>query len=129
MLDLRPDWDGQGSPAYQPATLAKAGALLLNGARHYLDRFSTLTPEPKIENGPDGSVDIFWERSDHELLINVPAEAGAHVQYYGRSGDVFHIKSMVPAEEPGEWFPVLMLCLAGWARNGAPSSFPMTHIF
>lgn len=108
MLNLAPDWDGQGSPPYAESTWERAGALLLGGAVDYVARSGRRIPGPAFENGPEGSIDILWEGGESTLLLNVPADADAPVRYYGRSGGGSEVKGTVSYAEWRKWFPLLM---------------------
>lgn len=112
MLDLAPDWDGQGSCGYAPETWEAAGALLLGGSVDYLERFGEVVPSPSFDNGPEGSIDIFWETTDREMLLNVPAQPDAPVRYYGRSGSGYEVKGTVSLADQHKWFPLLIEWLA-----------------
>ncbi len=69
------DWDGEGSPGYQAATLERGRAFLIAGAAHLWEAQHRTLPAPRVTPGPDGSIDLHWRVEGRELLLNVPAEA------------------------------------------------------
>jgi hypothetical protein len=83
LLQLKDDWDGEGSPAIEPDTWKKA-VEFLQKHRTYWDLDHNL---PSISPGPKGSIDIHWKRKDLELLLNVRGDDSSLVGYYG---DDFH---------------------------------------
>lgn len=84
ILDLRENWDGEGSPGYTEDTWRRATDLLVSGVRHMWEQYSELVPVPRILPGPDGSIDIHWEVGHRHLLLNIPAGADDRAAYYGQ---------------------------------------------
>lgn len=74
ILSWPDDWDGEGSPAYQEATLAHTAAFLAHGHGRGL-------PTPHVWAGPDGSIDVRWEFAGCYLLVNV--EPDGAISFYG----------------------------------------------
>lgn len=107
-LELEPDWDGQGSPPYSSDTWDRAATLLLTGAVDYLGQHHQTIPIPAFDNGPDGSIDIFWDLPDRQVLLNVPAELDSPVRYYGHSSLGFEIKGTESLARQQRWFPLLL---------------------
>jgi hypothetical protein len=85
MLDLPDDWDGEGSPAYDPATWRRAVDFLVEHAVRFWRESGVVIPAPKVRKGPHGTIDLHWRMPGHELLINVPA-ADEPADYYGDDG-------------------------------------------
>ena len=81
ILNLRDDWDGEGSPGYSKRTWLRVGTVLrgLSGEARRL-------PVPMISPAEAGSVDLYWGKPGHNLLLNVPADTDDPVAYYGISG-------------------------------------------
>ena len=101
MLDLPEDWDGEGSPGYEDATWQRAVDFLLSNALRVWTEHGIAVPSPKVRKGPLGSIDLHWRTPSRELLINVPADPEATVDYYGDDGAGGHqVKGTVdPARE------------------------------
>jgi hypothetical protein len=65
------------------------------------------TGVPRIGPADDGSVDLFWEKSDRTLLVNFPARQG-FANYYGKKP-----KSEISGKfDPSESRPELVFWLA-----------------
>lgn len=79
------NWDGQGSPRYQNATVVRAMTFL----RLYHQYQSY--PLPDLEPGPNGSIDLHWLVYPIELLINVPADEHAEITFYGECKEMGRI--------------------------------------
>lgn len=87
ILDLRENWDGEGSPAYSETTLKRAIDFLTSSAsRYWRDHQKKLTA-PRILPGPDGNIDIHWKTPQRELLISIPASLSEPASYYGDDKD------------------------------------------
>ena len=81
ILDLHDDWDGDGSPGYDEPTWRQAVTILRR-----LSREARHLPVPSIAPAEAGSVDLYWGKPGHNLLLNVPEDTDAPVAYYGTSG-------------------------------------------
>lgn len=83
ILDLPDDWDGAGSPAFAEATWQRAADFLRRCATTLWGREGRAVPVPQILPGPDSSIDIHWQSSQRELLINIPSDNDAPITFYG----------------------------------------------
>lgn len=83
ILDLEEDWDGNGSIAYDKATWHAATSFLLRQAQNAW--FAALMmPSPDVAPGPNGSIDIVWQETSFQLLLNV-LPGGNQISYWGRN--------------------------------------------
>ncbi len=91
ILNLKDNWDGEGSPSYNESTLDRAfkflekqieafGNIDLKLNQHQIDKLIDI---PEILPGPNGSIDVLWEKVNYELLLNVPSESTKPISYYG----------------------------------------------
>ncbi|HMF32542.1 MAG TPA: hypothetical protein VKK79_14055, partial [Candidatus Lokiarchaeia archaeon] len=83
ILSLEPDYDGEGTPAFDTLTVNRAIAFLKKLAFNLFRLTQTILISPKILPGPEGSIDICWRTSEFQLLINFPADATEPATYYG----------------------------------------------
>jgi hypothetical protein len=83
ILDLPADWDDEGSPVFQESTWQKAADFLRRQALALWDRRGLSLPVPQILPGPESSIDIHWQSSRRELLLNVPSDNAAPITFYG----------------------------------------------
>jgi hypothetical protein len=83
ILDLPDDWDGAGSPAFEEATWERAADFLRRRASALWEREGLALPVPQILPGPESSIDIHWQGSRRELLINIPSDNAAPITFYG----------------------------------------------
>jgi hypothetical protein len=83
IMALPADFDGEGSIAYDTATLNRVRSFLENLASLLLHRYQSVLVIPDILPGPEGSVDLHWENENFELLINIPADSSTPATYYG----------------------------------------------
>ncbi len=82
ILGLPEDWDGEGTEAYTESTWQRAVAFLKQQAAHVRECGSELDI-PRILPGPEGSIDLHWEKPDYELLINIPRDPQRRATFYG----------------------------------------------
>ena len=82
ILGLPENWDDEGSETYSSSTWQRAVAFLKQQAA-YLREFGGELDMPRILPGPEGSIDLHWEKSDYELLINIPKDPQRRAAFYG----------------------------------------------
>jgi hypothetical protein len=95
ILELKPDWDGQGSPAYGQEVWKRATDFLLRHVHHLYRHHDILIPPPRINPGPDGSIDIHWKKKKFELLLNFPSDARLPAGFYGDDYGAVKIKGKI----------------------------------
>lgn len=83
ILELKDDWDGEGSLGYAASTLKRASEFVLDNALELWRSQRLHAPAPVIGPGPDGSIDIHWQLATRTLLINVPADINKPATFYG----------------------------------------------
>jgi len=83
ILDLPPNWDGEGSRQYRREVLERAFLFTKKHARWLYQEFGSLLDTPHIGPGPDGSIDIHWSAPNYELLVNIPDDLSMPCTYYG----------------------------------------------
>lgn len=89
MLDLPDNWDEAGASAYELQTWQRAVDFLCLSATTLWGDTGIVVSAPQIQNGPEGTIDLFWESDEATLLINVPVNASEPAMFYGsnRRGD------------------------------------------
>ncbi len=87
ILDLPPNWDGEGSRQYRRKVLERAFLFTEKHARWFHKEFGKLLDTPHIGPGPDGSIDVHWSAPDYELLVNIPDDLSMPGTYYGDDYD------------------------------------------
>jgi hypothetical protein len=68
---------------YSQETLDRAVAFLRMHVEGLWRSYGVKAPIPTIGPGPNGSVDLFWERVPWQLLVNIPAATNALATFYG----------------------------------------------
>lgn len=97
------NWDGEGNAGYSDATIEHASAFLTRCSREVWQRHGRAMPVPDIGPGPAGSIDFHWKTSERELLLNLPAEQGEMLDFYGDTSDGEAVKGRVHASTVGPW--------------------------
>ncbi len=82
ILELKDDWDTEGSKGYKEETWKNAINFLIDYATQVYNRHKQLIDIPKIYPGANGSIDILWETNEYRLLINI-TESDNYATYYG----------------------------------------------
>jgi hypothetical protein len=63
--------------------LDRAADFLRRQASALWEREGLVLPAPQILPGPESSIDIHWQSSRRELLLNVPTDHKAPITFYG----------------------------------------------
>ena len=108
ILDLEPD-DDQGEAGYSEETWNRAVEFVTKNAQWLWDSFGFVIDAPQILPGPDGSIDIHWDRPSFEMLINIPADPRAQAGFYGDDRGEIAIKGSM---DPSRFNQGLLLWLA-----------------
>ena len=95
---LADNWDGEGSAKYNKETLNTAAEFLMNQSR-FLRILEKRLPIPQINPGPDGSIDLFWNQSTWELLVNIPSIENEAASFYGEDQTGHTIKGSFDTSE------------------------------
>ena len=83
ILDLKEDWDGEGSKGYKGSTWERAVRFVLEYFLWSMNEFGRTIEPPKIYHGPDGSIDILWKYPKYRILINIPEDQDIPATIYG----------------------------------------------
>lgn len=110
MLDLAADWDEEGAIAYDEATWKRAVRFLCESAVVLWGETGIVVPAPEIQNGPEGTIDLFWESDEVTLLINIPVNPAEPATYYGSNKRGEDTRGTVFTDRPNK-------SLLLWARG------------
>jgi len=83
ILDIEPDEDAGIIEPYNEATLHRAAEFLRKHASWLWKNHSVIIAAPRLEPGPNGSIDIHWNTSDYELLVNIRKDPSQRAGFYG----------------------------------------------
>lgn len=103
MLELDDNWDGEGSPRYAEETWRRSIIFLLKNAILLWERFQLIIETPNVENGPEGSIDIYWNTSNGRLLINIPPQTKGDASFYGCDLQGHEIKGTLSLDSENYW--------------------------
>ncbi|HEX9988460.1 MAG TPA: hypothetical protein VGE45_08290 [Chloroflexia bacterium] len=98
LLMLEPNWDGEDSPGYTPEVLDRARHLIELTVKQLFDQPRVEKVVPSIDAGPNGSIDVYWQNADRELLVNIPAAEGELAEFYGTDDTGAQVKGKL---DPG----------------------------
>lgn len=91
ILELELDEDEAQAP-YTEETWTRAVEFLRRNAKWVSDTLGLVVDLPEILPGPDGSIDLHWDYSAYEMLINIPADPNAKAGFYGDDRGEIQIK-------------------------------------
>jgi hypothetical protein len=112
ILELKDDFDGEGSAGYKRETWEHAVEFIRNCARHLWETDHVIIDIPDIQPGPHGSIDIHWETEDYELLLNIPMNKRENITYYGDNYSDVKVKGSFSSNGNGsELLCKLLSCL------------------
>lgn len=103
VLDSGDNWDGEGRVGYSDASLQRANEFLQASSRGLWQRHHRVMPIPEIEPGPDGSIDFHWQVGEREMLLNMPADPGEMLDFYGDTTAGESVKGRAYAATVGPW--------------------------
>ena len=83
ILELKDNWDDEGSVGFSEFTWRRAEGFLMKNAMRLWRSHQKCFDPPKISGGPEGSIDLHWKTDNRELLINIPASSEDPIGYYG----------------------------------------------
>ena len=83
LLNLKDNWDEEGSEGYRESTLIKSVDFLTKYALWIWEMMEIVIDTPKFLPGPNGSIDLFWEKDNYDLLINIPVPPNNIAGFYG----------------------------------------------
>lgn len=110
ILDLKDNWDDEGSPGYTKETLERAIQFLTKHIKWLWENSGVRVEAPKILPGPNGSIDIHWECNQYELLVNIPDDPDVPATFYGDDRGNLSIKGTL---DPSAFNSGLLLWLKG----------------
>lgn len=89
ILEIELDEDEAQIP-YAEETWARAVEFLRRTTKWVCDTLGRVVDLPDILPGPDGSIDLHWDHSEYEMLINIPADPNDKAGFYGDDrGELF----------------------------------------
>lgn len=91
ILDIVPCEDN-GQYDCNEQTWIRATEFLTKNAKWVWDIHSHVIDTPHILPGPENSIDLHWDYSGYELLINIPADPAEMAGFYGDDHGVISIK-------------------------------------
>jgi hypothetical protein len=83
LLALPDGWDGEGAKGFTAETVERARAFLALLSQELADKFNVSVDPPRILPADEGSIDLHWKTASYELLVNIPADRGQEIGYYG----------------------------------------------
>lgn len=84
ILESEIDEEDEKSDIYKPETWIRAIKFIVDYAIWHLDFTNHIVDAPDIYDGPDGTIDILWEKPNYRILINIPdLEKSRTASFYG----------------------------------------------
>ena len=99
ILNLKDDWDEEGSKGYGSKIWEKAILFLCNLYEDFLI-YKNPSLIPKIFHGPDQSIDLLWENKEMHLLINIPANSDRASFHCGNPKGIFNGEFYISTPNP-----------------------------
>jgi len=83
ILEYEDNWDDEGSIAYSKQTYRAAINFAIKYSKEIWEEEFVLIDTPKILPGPEGSIDLLWDKQTYRLLINVHPHPKQTASFYG----------------------------------------------
>ena len=103
LLAMAPDASDDLSLQCSQQAWQRAVKILSDHALEVFRKIKVAIRPPLISAGPDGSVDLYWTATPYGLLVNVPADPGEPVSYFGDnaiSPDSYRTKGVIESGRP-----------------------------
>jgi hypothetical protein len=109
ITDLEENWDGHSARRVSEATFARALDLVIRAANEHYRNAHLVLPEPSVQPGIDGDIDIYWSAGRRTMIINVPATASELPSFFGKDStdDRIYIEGTLDPDRCASW-------VAGW---------------
>ncbi len=99
ILELRDNWDEEGSPRFSEHTWKRAVEFLLAEWSEYFREQGCPMIAPDILPSK-GSIDLQWDTDEFELLVNIPADPRKRASTYGESHGQHKIEDNLDPSKP-----------------------------
>jgi hypothetical protein len=83
LLDLKDNWDREGSSGYSQSTWQRAVSFLVAQWSQFLKEMGHPMEIPSILPDANGSIDLWWDTKEFQLLISIPGSELLPASYYG----------------------------------------------
>ena len=83
LLTLEEDWDDEGGRPVSFDTWKAGINLLIENISYIFQKTGIILDTPKINPGPEDSIDLLWRNEKYRLLINVPSNLDRQIECYG----------------------------------------------
>jgi hypothetical protein len=107
------DWDGEGGKAVTREHLDRVFRFLRTASDWARNTLHRQFPAPRIEPGPQDSIDLHWNHMGRELLLNVPADSSAAATFYGEAehgdGEREKLRGTLGLEHENHWLAAWLL--------------------
>ena len=93
ILEYEDNWDDEGSIAYSKKTFSAAINFAIEYSKAIWEEKFVLIHAPNILPGPEGSIDLLWDKQNYRLLLNIHPYPEQTASFYGDNRTpVPHIK-------------------------------------
>lgn len=104
IYDLNDDWDDEGSQGYEKSTWKNAVQFLIRYVNQLYKHFELKVDVPSIEHGPNGSIDLIWQKDNCRLIANIESNINDAVKFYGDDRNQSTYKGTIPYESINDTF-------------------------
>lgn len=109
ILKLEENWDDEGSPPYKESTWKKAIEFISKYTVWIFSETNKVIDAPQIYHGPNGSIDLLWEKENYRLLIKIPENPEMPASFYG---DDYKLQKIKGTFDPSSYYQGLLLSLS-----------------
>lgn len=116
LTQLANNWDDQGGTAYATEHVAKVTGFLSEIAKSVFIEKGVHLPVPRINPGPQDSIDVQWKEPGKTLLLNIPADPEKLCTFFGATsgGEKAEIRGVLDMRHLNSW-------IAEWLQLVPPS--------
>jgi len=98
ILELKNDFDGEGSPGYSSVTWKNAIGVLTELWSRAVSEGLGGFAMPRISPGPSGSIDLYWRTEAFTVLVNIPPNTEGGATFYARAAGGTEVEGSLDTE-------------------------------
>ena len=83
IVELPPDWDGEGGLGCGEDTWQRAGDIILDHVTTLWEQQDKVVAPYRIMPDLEGGIDVHWRSGSYELLLNVPGDPAGPAAFFG----------------------------------------------
>jgi hypothetical protein len=103
LLELEDDWDGNGGQSFTEDHWRLVIRFIADNVAWLWQRRGMTIEAPEISPGPGQTIDVHWQTTAFEMLVNIPADVAQPAQFYGDDAVGHDLKGKLDLSRDNFW--------------------------